>query len=164
MDSSPIPNEMADAFARDGVAVVRAVLDQAELASAALAIDIVLANLSPIAQVASTPDDPGSFTEDFCRWREIPEIERLARYSSATRVAHALVTIRWAAASPGAAVSLGERSSCAVQVARLAAIRRPGRRAGRRGRHGPPARPRRLGRLAPTAAERAEGRMTACAL
>src|SRR5258708_3322848 len=91
MDSSPIPNEMADAFARDGVAVVRAVLDQAELASAALAIDIVLANLSPIAQVASTPDDPGSFTEDFCRWREIPEIERLARYSSAPRVAAALM-------------------------------------------------------------------------
>src|SRR5258708_14499577 len=91
MDTSLIPDEMADAYARDGVAVVRAVLDPAELASAALAIDIVLANPGPMAKVASTPDDPGSFTEDFCRWREIPEIERLARYSSAPRVAAALM-------------------------------------------------------------------------
>src|SRR5712691_6575815 len=94
MDTSLIPDEMADAYARDGVAVVRAVLDPAELASAALAIDIVLANPGPMAKVASTPDDPGSFTEDFCRWREIPEIERLARHSSVPQIAAALMSTR----------------------------------------------------------------------
>src|SRR5258708_13090335 len=92
MDTSLIPDEMADAYARDGVAVVRAVLDPAELASAALAIDIVLANPGPMAKVASTPDDPGSFTEAFCRWREIPEIERLARHSSVPQIAAALMS------------------------------------------------------------------------
>jgi hypothetical protein len=42
-------------------------------------------------QVASGTDDPGAFVEDFCRWREIPLIEQLARYSRVPEVAAALV-------------------------------------------------------------------------
>jgi ectoine hydroxylase-related dioxygenase (phytanoyl-CoA dioxygenase family) len=84
--------ELAEAFGRDGVVCVRQVFDPAELASAARAIGIVLANPSPIAQVASGADDPGSFFEDFCRWREIPEIEQLARHSAVPQIAAALMS------------------------------------------------------------------------
>jgi hypothetical protein len=85
MTASPVDEELATAFARDGVACVRGVLDPAELASAARAIEIVLASPSPIAQVASAAEDPGSFFEDFCRWREIPEIVRRYRYLNPPR-------------------------------------------------------------------------------
>jgi hypothetical protein len=40
----------------------------------------VLASPGPLAQVASDPDDPGAFTEDFCRWQQVPGVERLARH------------------------------------------------------------------------------------
>ncbi len=92
MAASLVGEEMAGAFARDGVACVRGVLDPGELASAARAIEIVLASPSPIAQVASGADDPGVFFEDFCRWREVPEIEQLARYSRVPQVAAALMS------------------------------------------------------------------------
>jgi len=86
-----VDEELASMFARDGVACVRGVLDPGELATAARAIEIVLANPSPLAQVASGADDPGSFFEDFCRWREIPEIEQLARHSRVPQLAAALM-------------------------------------------------------------------------
>jgi ectoine hydroxylase-related dioxygenase (phytanoyl-CoA dioxygenase family) len=83
--------EVAAAFARDGVVCVRSVLDAAEVAVAAAAIDAVLARPGPLAQVASGRDDPGAFTEDFCRWREVPGIERLARHSRLPALAAALM-------------------------------------------------------------------------
>ncbi|MGN6793736.1 MAG: phytanoyl-CoA dioxygenase family protein [Streptosporangiaceae bacterium] len=83
--------DLADAFARDGVVCIREVLDAGELNEAAAAIEAVLAEPSPLAQVASGPDDPGAFTEDFCRWQEIPAIERLARQSRVPAIAAALM-------------------------------------------------------------------------
>jgi ectoine hydroxylase-related dioxygenase (phytanoyl-CoA dioxygenase family) len=91
MATLPVDVELASVFARDGVACVRGVLDPGELATAARAIEIVLSNPSPLAQVASAADDPGSFFEDFCRWREIPEIEQLARHSRVPQLAAALM-------------------------------------------------------------------------
>ena len=41
--------------------------------------------------MASGADDPGVFTEDFCRWREIPQIGRLARYSRVPALAAAVM-------------------------------------------------------------------------
>ena len=84
-------DEAVAAFARDGVACLRSVLDPAEVAAAAAAIDAVLARPGALAQVASAPGDPGAFTEDFCRWREIGEIERLARHSRVPALAAALM-------------------------------------------------------------------------
>ncbi len=84
--------ELAGAYARDGVVCIRGVFDPDELATAARAIEIVLASPSPIAQVASGADDPGSFFEDFCRWREIPEIEQLARHSRVPQIAAVLMS------------------------------------------------------------------------
>ena len=82
---------VAAAFARDGVVCLRGVLDAGEVAAAAGAIDAVLARPGPLAQVASGADDPGAFTEDFCRWREIPQIEQLARYSRVPALAAAVM-------------------------------------------------------------------------
>lgn len=84
-------DEAVAAFARDGVACVRQVLSAQEVAAAAAAIDVALARRSPLAQVASGTDDPGAFVEDFCRWREIPQIERLARDSRVPALAAALL-------------------------------------------------------------------------
>src|SRR5215470_14849400 len=91
MEPALADDAVAAAFARDGVVCVRSVLDAAEVAVAADAIDAVLAIPGPLAQVASGPDDPGAFTEDFCRWREMPGIERLARHSRVPAVAAALM-------------------------------------------------------------------------
>ena len=90
-DPTGAPEELAESFARDGVVCVRGVLDAAQLAAATQAIEAVLAAPSPLAQVASGTDDPGSFTEDFCRWQEIPQIERLARFSHVPRLAAQLM-------------------------------------------------------------------------
>jgi ectoine hydroxylase-related dioxygenase (phytanoyl-CoA dioxygenase family) len=79
------------AFARDGVVCVRSALDAGEVAEAARGIESVLRRPGPLAQVASGADDPGAFTEDFCRWPEIPEIERLARHSRVPQIAAALM-------------------------------------------------------------------------
>ncbi|HEX7160985.1 MAG TPA: phytanoyl-CoA dioxygenase family protein, partial [Trebonia sp.] len=84
-------DETVAAFARDGVACVRQVLSTQEVTAAAAAIDAVLARPGPLAQVASGAGDPGAFTEDFCRWQEIPQIEQLARHSRVPAVAAALL-------------------------------------------------------------------------
>jgi ectoine hydroxylase-related dioxygenase (phytanoyl-CoA dioxygenase family) len=81
-----------EAYRRDGVVLVKGVLSPTEVALAAEAIEQVLAAPGPLAQVASSPNDPGSFTEDFRRWTDIPAIERLARYSEAPRIAAELMT------------------------------------------------------------------------
>ena len=86
-----LPQRVADAYARDGVAFVPAVLDAGEVAAARAAIAQVLASPGPLAQVASASDDPGRFTEDFCRWTEIPAIAALARESRLPQLAAALL-------------------------------------------------------------------------
>jgi ectoine hydroxylase-related dioxygenase (phytanoyl-CoA dioxygenase family) len=91
MDQLPAAGALAAAYDRDGVVCVRSVLDPAEVAAAARGIEAVLASPGPLTQVASSTDDPGTFTEDFCRWREIPEIEQLARRSRVPAVAAALM-------------------------------------------------------------------------
>jgi ectoine hydroxylase-related dioxygenase (phytanoyl-CoA dioxygenase family) len=80
-----------EAFARDGVVCVRGALDPGEVATAAEAIESVLAQPSPLAQVASGTDDPGRFFEDFCRWNEIDAIAGLARDSRVPEIAAALL-------------------------------------------------------------------------
>jgi ectoine hydroxylase-related dioxygenase (phytanoyl-CoA dioxygenase family) len=91
MGSALADDEAVAAFARDGVVCLRQVLDAAEVAVAAQAIEAVLARPGPLAQVASAADDPGAFAEDFCRWQEIPQIERLAIRSRVPAAAAALM-------------------------------------------------------------------------
>lgn len=53
--------------------------------------DPVPAAPGELAQVASRPDDPGRFVEDFRRWTTVPQIERLARHSRVPAIAAALM-------------------------------------------------------------------------
>jgi ectoine hydroxylase-related dioxygenase (phytanoyl-CoA dioxygenase family) len=80
-----------EAYARDGVVVLRGVLDPAEVELARAAIEQVLAAPSELAVVASGADDPGRFVEDFCRWGDVPAIELLARRSRLPAIAAALL-------------------------------------------------------------------------
>jgi len=50
-------------------------------------IEANLASPSERALVASRPDDPGRFFEDFCNWQRIPEIGELVRGSAAAGLA-----------------------------------------------------------------------------
>lgn len=77
-------------FAADGAVCVRGAFTADEVALAEAAIEAVLADLSPTAKRASADDD-GAFVEDFCRWGDVPAMERLARTSAAAAIAGALV-------------------------------------------------------------------------
>ena len=83
--------EVVAQFAEDGVVCVPGVLTDAQVDSARAAVEEVLAQPSPLAQVASAADDPGSFFEDFCRWQELASIEELARHCSAPQIAGELM-------------------------------------------------------------------------
>lgn len=62
-------SQTAEDFARDGAVCLRGVIspDMIELLRAG--IDANLAAPSPRAKIASRPEDPGQFVEDFCNWR-----------------------------------------------------------------------------------------------
>ena len=61
---------LIDAFARDGAVCLRGLLDGDEVALLRRGIDANIAAPSPRAKVASRPDDPGFFIEDFCCWQD----------------------------------------------------------------------------------------------
>jgi ectoine hydroxylase-related dioxygenase (phytanoyl-CoA dioxygenase family) len=62
--------EVAAAYQRDGAVVLRGILSPTEVATLQRGIDANLALPSPRAIVASQPDDPGRFVEDFCNWQD----------------------------------------------------------------------------------------------
>jgi ectoine hydroxylase-related dioxygenase (phytanoyl-CoA dioxygenase family) len=72
---------LAADFARDGAVVLRGLLDAREQATLARGIDANLAAPSPRAIVASRPDDPGFFIEDFCCWQSNPDYRALIEHS-----------------------------------------------------------------------------------
>ncbi|MEY3253363.1 MAG: hypothetical protein RL227_2336 [Pseudomonadota bacterium] len=74
------PRVAAD-FARDGAVVLRGLLDTTEQATLARGIEANLAAPSPRAIVASRPDDPGFFIEDFCCWQENADYRALIEQS-----------------------------------------------------------------------------------
>ncbi len=89
-----VSQAQAEAFGRDGVVCIRQALDSSEVAAAAAAIDHVLGNPGPLALVASGADDPGTFTEDFRRWQDVPAIGELAAHSRVPAIAAALMRSR----------------------------------------------------------------------
>jgi ectoine hydroxylase-related dioxygenase (phytanoyl-CoA dioxygenase family) len=78
---------LVEAFRRDGAVCVRGAFSADEIAIAERGIEQNLASPSPRALVASRPDDPGRFFEDFCNWQRISELEELARSSAAAEIA-----------------------------------------------------------------------------
>jgi len=79
------------AFGRDGAVCIRAAFSGDDIGLVEEAIERNLAEPSERALVASRPDDPGRFFEDFCNWQRLPELERLVRYSPAAAIAAELM-------------------------------------------------------------------------
>lgn len=84
------PDDVAT-YRRDGVVVLRGVLDGAEVEQARAAVEEVLARPGDLQLVASRGDDPGRFVEDFCRWGDVPAIGRLATASRLPSIAAQLL-------------------------------------------------------------------------
>ena len=78
-----VSTELAEAFARDGAVCIRSAFAAEEVALVERGIERNLAEPSERALVASRPDDPGRFFEDFCNWSRIPELEEFVRTSPA---------------------------------------------------------------------------------
>lgn len=89
-----MPQFDVDEFQRDGATVVRGLLAADEVALLRGGIEANLAAPSARAKVASRPDDPGAFVEDFCTWQDNPAYERIIRTSAVATVAAALMASR----------------------------------------------------------------------
>ena len=83
--------ETIGAFARDGAVCLRGLLTPAEVETLRAGIDANLAQPSSRAKVASRPDDPGFFIEDFCNWQDNDAYRELI-FGSALGAAAALLT------------------------------------------------------------------------
>jgi len=89
--STPIDADTVAAFHRDGAVVVRGLFSPEEVAVVERGIERNLADPGPLFKVASRPDDPGRFVEDFCNWQRIEEFRTIAFESRAADVAAALM-------------------------------------------------------------------------
>lgn len=84
------PQQVAD-YQRDGAVCLRQLLTPDEVALLRAGIDANLAQPSPRAIVASKPDDPGFFIEDFCNWQHNPAYQRFIFESPLAEAAAALM-------------------------------------------------------------------------
>jgi len=91
---STIDQDVIDTYARDGVAVLRGVVTPDEVDLLRRGIDAVVARPSVRAKVASSPDDPGLFIEDFCTWRDHPEFTEFLARTGLARIAAELTGSR----------------------------------------------------------------------
>jgi len=89
--SYSLPESTITDYQRDGAVVLRGVLSPEQVALLAQGIEHNLANLSPLALVASQADDPGRFVEDFCTWQSNAAYEEIMRTSALPTVAKALM-------------------------------------------------------------------------
>lgn len=72
-----LSQELISAFQRDGAVCLRGFLNAGDIAVLRQGIELNLSALSPRAKVASQPDDPGYFVEDFCTWQNNPFYQRI---------------------------------------------------------------------------------------
>jgi ectoine hydroxylase-related dioxygenase (phytanoyl-CoA dioxygenase family) len=85
--SLKVAMSLKDEFARDGAIVLRGVVSPHELSLLTTGIDEVVRHPSPRAKVASTPDDPGFFIEDFSTWRDHPEFAEFVMHTKLSKIA-----------------------------------------------------------------------------
>ena len=83
--------ELVEAFARDGAVCLRQLLSEDEVALLRAGIDANLAAPSPRAKIASRPDDPGRFFEDFCNWQDIEGFQRFVQETPVALAAQRLM-------------------------------------------------------------------------
>jgi ectoine hydroxylase-related dioxygenase (phytanoyl-CoA dioxygenase family) len=82
------------AYRRDGAIVIRQLLDANELALLRDGIEANLSQPSPRAKIASRPDDPGRFFEDFCNWQAIPQYRQFIHTAPLALLAQRLMGSR----------------------------------------------------------------------
>jgi ectoine hydroxylase-related dioxygenase (phytanoyl-CoA dioxygenase family) len=85
-----------EAFQADGAVVLRQLLEPAQIELLRAGIEENLAHPSPRAKVASSPDDPGWFIEDFCCWQDNSSYRRVIFESALGRAGAALMRSRTA--------------------------------------------------------------------
>ena len=83
-----------DAFQCDGAVCLRQVLSAEYLELLRRGIDANLARPSLRAKIASLPDDPGQFVEDFCSWQENEHYRRFIFESPLAAIAGELMQSR----------------------------------------------------------------------
>jgi ectoine hydroxylase-related dioxygenase (phytanoyl-CoA dioxygenase family) len=84
------PQSIED-FRRDGAVCLRNIFTEDEVALLGSGIERNLQAPSPRAKVASRPDDPGWFFEDFCNWQDNEAYREFIFNSAAPAVAGALL-------------------------------------------------------------------------
>ena len=89
-----VDDAAVEAFARDGVVVVRGILSSSVIKTLTVGVDRAMAEPSSRVIEASDEADPGCFTEDFCRWTDTPEIEEVALRSVVPEAAATLMDSR----------------------------------------------------------------------
>ncbi|MBI5104994.1 MAG: phytanoyl-CoA dioxygenase family protein [Solirubrobacterales bacterium] len=87
----PVDQELAAAFRRDGVVVLRDVLTGEQVQTLAAGVERNLADLGPLGMNATQPGQPGAFVEDFRNWGRIPEYEQAIAGSALPAIAGALM-------------------------------------------------------------------------
>lgn len=75
----------------NGAVCIRQLFTPTEIALLRQGIDKNLKQLSPRAKVASAPDDPGYFVEDFCNWQIIQEYQQFIYDAALGRIAAQLM-------------------------------------------------------------------------
>jgi ectoine hydroxylase-related dioxygenase (phytanoyl-CoA dioxygenase family) len=89
-----LPQTTISDFHRDGAAVIRNAFTTTELALLERGIERNMADPSSLAIVASRPEDPGYFIEDFCNWQRVPEYRDFIFHSKAAPIARQLMQSR----------------------------------------------------------------------
>lgn len=85
------PPELVQRYADDGAVLLPGLLNADEIELLCKGIDANIAAPSAGAKVASRPDDPGRFFEDFCNWQRIDAFARVIWHSPLAAVAARLM-------------------------------------------------------------------------
>lgn len=86
-----LTEQTVEDYQRDGAVVIRGLFSAEEIRTLAEAIETNIASPSRRSKVASSPDDPGWFMEDFCTWQDNPGYRRFIEESSLAGVAARLM-------------------------------------------------------------------------
>jgi ectoine hydroxylase-related dioxygenase (phytanoyl-CoA dioxygenase family) len=86
-----LKQQTIDDYARDGAVVVRKLFTPDQLQTLERGIERNMAEPSALAIVASRPEDPGYFIEDFCNWQRIAEYRDFIFTSPAANAARQLM-------------------------------------------------------------------------
>lgn len=89
--SKRLTPELMQQFQRDGAVCIRQLLNVEQIETLREGIEHNLAFLSERAKVASSPDDPGYFVEDFCTWQSNPFYQKTIFETELAQVAAQLM-------------------------------------------------------------------------